>query len=89
MPAIRYDSRSIELSHEEFAAAREALEAFVRGVSMDPYLQKLPAPGAEFMNDVVKDLSMKAFGNGGPAGYTHRWRGLVRDFLSSLPEAGK
>jgi len=87
MPTLTFNSRTLELSDADLAAVKEALDAFVRGVSMEPYLSKVPPPVAEFVNAVVKDLSMQAFsglGGGGPAGYTHRWRGLVKNYLAGL-----
>ncbi len=87
MPALTHNNQSIELTDTDLAAVKDALDAFVRGVSMEPHLAKIPAPAAEFVNALVKDLSMKAFsglGGGGPAGYTHRWRGLVKEYLAGL-----
>lgn len=87
MPTLSYNNRNLEISDTDLAAVKDALDAFVRGVAMEPHLAKVPPPVAEFVNALVKDLSMKAFsglGGGGPVGYTHRWRGLVKDYLASL-----
>lgn len=84
MPTLRYQNRMIELTDDGFAAVKNALDAFVRGVSMDTYLDTIPPEAAEMVNSIVKDLSMQAFAGGTPGGYTHRWRGLVKNFLESL-----
>ncbi len=84
MPTLTFQNRSIDLADADLATVKEALDAFVRGVSMDTYLSKVPPAVSEFVNQTVKDLSMQAFGGGSPAGYTHRWRGAVKDFLQTL-----
>ncbi len=87
MPTLTHENRTLELSAGDFAAVKDALEAFVQERSRTEALARL-SPAArvaatEFVENVLKDCSMKAF-SGGNAGFMHRWKGQVRDYLSTL-----